>query len=515
MPLLPTPGVSFPDDVDPLPDLLRRRTGHDPYSRDRSASNASSNGNGNGTPNRNGSTSGAPSPILQPARSGSYVSRSGSVPAIHFLLGLSNDMNNANHADDEDAERIPSYAESQSEARRNASVSSFRRPRTMSGRLHHARSRSDGTSLYGPASRSRLSLTTVGADLDDPDDLRPRTPDSTSSTDSNPMLTTLSANNLLAQLPPAYKPINPNQTTFLLSGSLIHALESGPAYQLSFGLTPPSFPPTLSNRLHIRRLRAGEIALLSHRAHALSRSYTHNHDAHTPSHLIPLPPILPFDPEVALYDIMKPDWGQRRRRGETCLELRGLRKACLGGCVEIVRVVGLLRGRFGTGKSGAREKWSVRHQAPGKSKRREILTCAPKKEKEVRDRERERQNQQEQEARRARSISVVDGSGSSSRRKLRKRSLANLMMTEPRPVQVQAQAQPPRRKKTEMEWKDAKSGQVIAVESTRLFKDGAEGREEMVPCIEVGEELDQTWRELVLSLWAARIWITGCGGGLK
>lgn len=52
------------------------------------------------------------------------------------------------------------------------------------------------------------------------------------------------------------------------------------------------------------------------------------------------------------------------------------------------------------------------------------------------------------------------------------------------------------------EWKDAQ-GKVVATEVLKV----EEGDGAVVPTIELSKELDQTWREVVLSLWAARLWV--------
>ncbi|KAF2014637.1 hypothetical protein BU24DRAFT_423544 [Aaosphaeria arxii CBS 175.79] len=59
------------------------------------------------------------------------------------------------------------------------------------------------------------------------------------------------------------------------------------------------------------------------------------------------------------------------------------------------------------------------------------------------------------------------------------------------------------RKKEEesSEWKDAQ-GRVLATEVLRKLGDGG-----VVPSIELIPDLDQTWREVVLTVWAARLWV--------
>ncbi|KAF2251666.1 hypothetical protein BU26DRAFT_402252, partial [Trematosphaeria pertusa] len=51
------------------------------------------------------------------------------------------------------------------------------------------------------------------------------------------------------------------------------------------------------------------------------------------------------------------------------------------------------------------------------------------------------------------------------------------------------------------EWKDS-GGRVVATERLRIGDDGA-----VVPTVELSPELDQTWRELLISLWATRLWV--------
>ncbi|KAF2792966.1 hypothetical protein K505DRAFT_245462, partial [Melanomma pulvis-pyrius CBS 109.77] len=61
-----------------------------------------------------------------------------------------------------------------------------------------------------------------------------------------------------------------------------------------------------------------------------------------------------------------------------------------------------------------------------------------------------------------------------------------------------------RRERGVSEWKDAQ-GRVVA---TEVVKGGeGEGEGVLVPTIELSGELDQTWREVVLCLWAARLWV--------
>lgn len=51
------------------------------------------------------------------------------------------------------------------------------------------------------------------------------------------------------------------------------------------------------------------------------------------------------------------------------------------------------------------------------------------------------------------------------------------------------------------EWKDAQ-GRVVATEKLEVGPDGG-----VVPTVELSPDLDQTWRELVLTLWSTRLWI--------
>ncbi|PSN72153.1 hypothetical protein BS50DRAFT_569695 [Corynespora cassiicola Philippines] len=53
------------------------------------------------------------------------------------------------------------------------------------------------------------------------------------------------------------------------------------------------------------------------------------------------------------------------------------------------------------------------------------------------------------------------------------------------------------------QWKDSK-GRVVA---TEVLKDVEDGQGSVVPTLELSKDLDQTWRELLLSLWASRLWI--------
>lgn len=61
-----------------------------------------------------------------------------------------------------------------------------------------------------------------------------------------------------------------------------------------------------------------------------------------------------------------------------------------------------------------------------------------------------------------------------------------------------------KREEEASEWKDGK-GRVVATELLRKIEGDVGGG--VVPVIELSKDLDQTWRELVLSLWAARLWV--------
>lgn len=51
------------------------------------------------------------------------------------------------------------------------------------------------------------------------------------------------------------------------------------------------------------------------------------------------------------------------------------------------------------------------------------------------------------------------------------------------------------------EWKDNR-GKVLAKEKLQNAEDGS-----VVPTVELSQDLDQTWRELLLTLWTTRLWI--------
>ncbi|KAF2114106.1 hypothetical protein BDV96DRAFT_462434, partial [Lophiotrema nucula] len=58
-----------------------------------------------------------------------------------------------------------------------------------------------------------------------------------------------------------------------------------------------------------------------------------------------------------------------------------------------------------------------------------------------------------------------------------------------------------RKEEGRSEWKDA-GGRVLATEKLQSLEDGS-----VLPVVELGEGLDQTWRELLITLWATRLWI--------
>ncbi|KAF2264205.1 hypothetical protein CC78DRAFT_250026 [Lojkania enalia] len=75
------------------------------------------------------------------------------------------------------------------------------------------------------------------------------------------------------------------------------------------------------------------------------------------------------------------------------------------------------------------------------------------------------------------------------------------------------------RKKDELsqEWRDA-SGKVMATEMLKIMPED----KGVVPVLELSENLDQTWRELLISLWAGKLWVefggektTAMGDGLS
>ncbi|KAF2677405.1 hypothetical protein K458DRAFT_423896 [Lentithecium fluviatile CBS 122367] len=51
------------------------------------------------------------------------------------------------------------------------------------------------------------------------------------------------------------------------------------------------------------------------------------------------------------------------------------------------------------------------------------------------------------------------------------------------------------------QWKDSQ-GRVFATEALKVDRDGG-----IVPTVELSPDLDQTWRELMLTLWATRLWV--------
>jgi hypothetical protein len=51
------------------------------------------------------------------------------------------------------------------------------------------------------------------------------------------------------------------------------------------------------------------------------------------------------------------------------------------------------------------------------------------------------------------------------------------------------------------QWKDER-GRVVA---TEMLKEGEGGQ--WVPTVELSEDLDQTWREMVIMMWATRLWV--------
>jgi hypothetical protein len=51
------------------------------------------------------------------------------------------------------------------------------------------------------------------------------------------------------------------------------------------------------------------------------------------------------------------------------------------------------------------------------------------------------------------------------------------------------------------QWKDSQ-GRIVATETLKTGEDGG-----LVPTVELSPDLDQTWRELLLTLWATRLWV--------
>lgn len=261
---------------------------------------------------------------------------------------------------------------------------------------------------------------------------------------------------LPTDLPPAYTPLDTNQTTFSINGPFI-STPAGPAYHLSSPLYTRGSP------LRLRRLTPREVGILTQpqsQAHAYSSNQitnlSHASHGHTNTMSIAHPGAdtatrpgthtVPV-PGSNIISFQKPDTLYELFAPAFLahdIQVRGKRASCLPGVLEVKCKTDLKIHGTAFGSLDSCKAKVIQTQPGASSAGREIMS-----------------------SKRKRVERGTQGFGYGS------------------------------------EWRDG-AGRVLATDYLRAgaLEEGGG----VVPVIELSRELDQTWREAVLSVWVARLW---------